>query len=213
MSGRARYLTVVACCAYPATSHLGAVTGEPRWAAVGLALLAWGVLWARLRAAAAALVGLLTFALGYAVAMLFPAAVLYAPPLALYLALCALFAATLRRGDEPMISRFARIARDGDLPPDLARYTRTLTGLWSAFFALMAAVSLGLALSGPIEAWSLFTNLVSYVLLALLLLGEYLFRRLRFQHHAHAGFVEFLRRLSTYRVWRQAPSGRLADDR
>ncbi len=192
-------------------SHLGAVTGEPRWAAAGLALLAWGVFGMRVRGALAALFGLLTLALGLGVTGLSPAAMLYVPPLALYLALCAVFAATLRRRDEPMVSRFARIARGGELPPDLARYTRTLTGLWALFFAAMAATSCALALAGSIEAWSLFTNLIAYVLLAVFFVGEYLFRRARFRHHQHAGFVEFLRRLPTYRVWARPPRGRLAD--
>jgi len=212
MPGRTRFLAVIACCAYPAVSHLSAVTGEPRWAGLGFALLAWGVLAPQMRATRAAMVGLLLLGLGFGGAELFPAAVLYAPPLVLYLALCAVFAATLRRGEEPMVSRFARAARGGLLPLDLARYTRTLTGLWSAFFALMAAVSLGLALSAPMVTWSLFTNLISYVLLALFFVGEYLYRRSRFRHHEHAGFVEFVRRLPTYRLWTRPPGGGLADD-
>jgi uncharacterized membrane protein len=211
MSGRTRFLIGAACCAYPAMSHLGVVTGELRWAVVGLALLAWGLFAARMRGSVAALVGLLTLGLGLGVSALLPAAVLYAPPLGLYVTLGALFALTLRRGDEPMVSRFARIERGGELPPDLARYTRTLTGLWSAFFALMAAVSFSLALSAPLETWSLFTNLVSYVLVGLFFVGEYLFRRARFRHHPHVGFVEFLSRLPTYRVWARSRRGRLAD--
>jgi uncharacterized membrane protein len=213
MSARTRYLIWAACCAYPVVSHLSAVTGEPRWAGLGIALLAWGVLASRMGAARAALVGLPILGLAFGGAELFPAAVLYAPPVVLYLALCAVFAATLRRGDEPLVSRFARVARGGVLALDLARYTRTLTGLWSAFFALMAAVSLGLALSAPVATWSLFTNLISYVLVALFFVGEYLYRRTRFRHHQHAGFVEFVRRLAAYRVWARPPGGGLADDR
>jgi uncharacterized membrane protein len=110
-----------------------------------------------------------------------------------------------------MVSRFARIERGGELPPDLARYTRVLTGLWVLFFVVMASVSFALALAGPRELWSVFTNLVSYVLLALLFLCEYLYRRIRFRHHRHAGLVDFLRRLPSYRPWGKPPHGRLAD--
>jgi uncharacterized membrane protein len=211
MPGHTRFLTGVACCAYPVMSHLGAVSGEPRWAVTGLALLAWGVLAARVRGLLAALLGLLALGLGLAVSAVSPEAVLYAPPLALYVGLGALFAATLRPGDEPMVSRFARIERGGELPADLARYTRTLTVLWVLFFAAMAATSFALALAGSIEAWSLFTNLLAYALLAVFFLGEYLYRRFRFRHHTHAGFVEFLSRLSTYRLGAGPRRGKLAD--
>ena len=211
MSGRTRFLIGAACCAYPAMSHLGVVTGEPRWAAAGLALLAWGLFATRVRGTVAALVGLLTLGLGLGVSALLPTAVLYAPPLALYVVLGALFAVSLRRGDEPMVSRFARIERGGELPADLARYTRILTGLWVLFFAAMAAISGALAVEGPIEAWSLFTNLLAYVLLAVFFLGEYLFRRARFRHHPHASFVEFLSRLPTYRIGARPRRGTLAD--
>jgi uncharacterized membrane protein len=213
--GRSRIFTVVACCAYPALSHLSAVTRDPRWAATGIALLAWGVLATRLRALVASLFALLTLGFGLAVALMIPDAILYVPPLAVYLALGAMFALTLRQGEVPIVSRFARIARGGALPLDLERYTRTLTGLWIVFFVLMAAVSLGLAISGPLEAWSLFTNLLSYVLIALFFVVEYAFRRIRFRHHVHGGFVEFLRRIPSFGsgVWTRPPRGELADDR
>ena len=211
MSRRTGFLSVVACCAYPVLSHLGVVTGEGLWAAVGLALLAWGVLAARKPPAFSALVGGLTLALALGLNLVFPAAVLFAPPVAIYLALCAMFASTLRRGDEPLVSRFARLEHGGELPPDLVRYMRTLTALWVLFFAAMAAISLGLALRGRIETWSLFTNFVSYALVAGCFLGEYLYRRWRYRNYPHVGFVDFLRGLASYRVWNRSADGRLAD--
>lgn len=213
MSRRTGFLSVVACCAYPFLSHLGAVTGERQWAAAGLALLAWGVLAARKPPALSALAGGLALALALGLNMVFPAAVLFAPPVAIYLALCAMFASTLRRGDEPLVSRFARLEHGGELPPDLVRYTRALTALWVLFFASMAAISLGLALRGRVETWSLFTNVVSYALLAMFFLCEYMYRRWRFRHYSHAGFVDFLRRLPSYRVWNRSADRRLANGR
>src|SRR5512135_1104809 len=206
MTRRTGLLVAAACCAFPALSHLAVVSGDARWAALGLALLAWSALAARVRPALAALSGL---ALG--LGALWPAAVLFAPPLAVYLALAGAFAATLRNGHEPMVSRFARIERGSELPPDLARYTRVLTGLWVLFFVIMATISFALAFAGPRELWSVFTNLVSYALLALFFVGEYLYRRIRFRHHRHAGLVEFLRRLPSYRPWGKPQHGRLAD--
>ncbi len=211
MTRRTGLLVAAACCAFPALSHLAVVSGDARWAALGLALLAWSALAARVRPVLAALLGLLLSGLALALSALWPAAVVFAPPLAVYLALAGAFAATLRSGHEPMVSRFARIERGGELPPDLTRYTRVLTGLWVLFFVAMATVSVALAFTGPRELWSVFTNLVSYALLALFFLVEYLYRRIRFRHHRHAGLVEFLRRLPSYRPWGKPPRGRLAD--
>jgi uncharacterized membrane protein len=146
-----------------------------------------------------------------AVTAFLPPALLYAPPLALYGLLAGSFALSLRAGHEPLVSRFARLERGGDLPPDLARYTRILTVLWVAFFVSMGTVSVVLALLGPVERWSLFTNFVSYLLLGAFFLAEYLFRRLRYRHHRHAGFLEFLRRLAGYRLARRAQREGTAD--
>ncbi len=129
-----------------------------------------------------------------------PAAALgVALPLAINLALCALFGRTLAAGREPMIARFARLERGGELPDDLARYARALTVAWTGFFAAMAAVSLSLALWGSVLAWSLFTNVVNYALVALFFVGEYVVRRIRFRHYHHLSPIEVVRRLHTYR--------------
>ena len=129
-----------------------------------------------------------------------PAAALgIALPLAVNLALCWLFGRTLAAGREPMIARFARLERGAELPPDLARYARALTAVWAGFFAAMAAVSLGLALWGSVLAWSLFTNVINYALVALFFVGEYAYRRVRFRHYRHPSPLEVMRRLHTYR--------------
>ena len=120
-------------------------------------------------------------------------------PLAVNLALCWLFGRTLAAGREPMIARFARLERGAELPADLARYARALTVAWTGFFAAMAAVSLGLALWGSVLAWSLFTNVVNYALVALFFVGEYVVRRIRFRHYRHLSPIEVVRRLHTYR--------------
>jgi uncharacterized membrane protein len=120
-------------------------------------------------------------------------------PLAVNLALCWLFGRTLAAGREPMIARFARLERGAELPADLARYARALTAAWSGFFFAMAAVSLGLALWGSVLAWSLFTNVINYALVALFFVGEYVVRRIRFRHYRHLSPIEVMRRLHTYR--------------
>jgi uncharacterized membrane protein len=117
---------------------------------------------------------------------------LYAPPVAINLALCWLFGRTLARGRVPLIARFAMMEQ-ATLSPELASYTRTLTWLWTLLFAGAAAASLVLALSGNRDAWSLFTNFLNYLLVALLLLGEFVYRRLRFRSYQHQSPLQLLR--------------------
>jgi uncharacterized membrane protein len=116
-------------------------------------------------------------------------------PVAINLALAALFASTLRRGAEPMIARFARRER-GTLEPELRGYTRNLTVVWVAFFIVMAAVAVSLSLVGWTVAWLAFALVGNYALIAALLVGEYLYRRRRFAHLQHASPLEMWRHAS-----------------
>ena len=117
---------------------------------------------------------------------------LFVPPLLINLALAWLFGRTLVRGRVPLIARFA-IMEQGTLSAELVAYTRTLTWLWTLLFIAAAAVSLALALSGHRDAWSLFTNLLNYVLVAALFLGEFVYRRLRFRNYRHHSPLQLLR--------------------
>jgi uncharacterized membrane protein len=117
---------------------------------------------------------------------------LFVPPVAINLVLAWVFGRTLRRGRVPLISRFALMEQD-TLSAEIAAYTRTLTWVWTALFVAAAAVSLTLALSGNRDAWSLFTNLVNYLLVGALFLGEFVYRRLRFPHQQHHSPLRLLR--------------------
>lgn len=207
MSRRTAVLAIAACCSFPLLSHLGAWTQEPLWTVGGIALVVWALLSVRLPGVRAVLAGLLAFGLGSVLSTLSPGFVLYAPPVVLNVALCAAFAGTLRSNREAIVSRFARLEHGNELPPDLMRYTRVLTGLWAAFFAVMATVSLSLALWGSTAAWSLFTNLLNYLLVVVFFSLEYLYRRLRYRHYRHLSPGELVRRLHTYRIFPRHADG------
>lgn len=113
-------------------------------------------------------------------------------PVAINLALAAVFAWTLRPESVPMVSRFARRER-GQLEPELVGYTRTLTVVWVVFFLAMAAVAATLSLAGWTVAWLAFALFGNYALVAALLVGEYLVRRRRFAHLRHAAPAEMWR--------------------
>lgn len=202
-----RPLAVAVCCAYPLLNHAAAVLDEPRCAAVGIALVAWVLALGSQRAVVAALAGVATLVLTLWIARGYPGLLLYTPPIVINLALCALFAHTLRAGSEPLVSRFARIERGGRLAPDLARYTRNLTCAWALFFLVMATISAMLAVTGPLATWSLFSNLLNYLLVVVFFVLEYIYRRVRYRHHPHMSPWQMVRRLRDFRVLPRSSTG------
>ncbi|HYA47006.1 MAG TPA: hypothetical protein VEF92_05590 [Burkholderiales bacterium] len=127
------------------------------------------------------------------------------PPMIINLAFAAWFGKSLAAGEEPVISWFARLARGEELPPDLARFTRRATVVWTAFFVCMAIAAAALALLASREIWSLFANGIDYLLVAVLFVGMHVYRRLRYPHHKHRSLAEVVRIV--------ARSGRLAPRR
>lgn len=84
----------------------------------------------------------------------------------------------------PIIERIAR-KREPDLPPHAVTYTRCVTQLWCLFFVVNGSIALATALWASPVIWSLYNGVISYVLMGLLLAGEYLVRYyFKRRHHA-----------------------------
>lgn len=90
------------------------------------------------------------------------------------------FAATLRRGDVPMITRVALRVHGGQMPQAKHLYTRHVTQLWVGYFLAMVATSVVLYRFGAWTAWSLFANVGTPLSLVLLLGAEW---RVRYWLH------------------------------
>ena len=105
----------------------------------------------------------------------------FAPPLCAFAFMAFLFGSTLRAGSEPLISRIAR-KEHPDVTPDVARYTRRLTGLWTASFAALFVAALALATFLPVAAWSRWVSGLGVFVPVSLGLGEFAYRRHRFPH-------------------------------
>ncbi len=184
--------------AWPLSLHLAVLLASPEWparvnaAALALAALLAALANGRLRA----LAGLAASVAGLAAALLYaPQLLLFAPPVVINAAVAWFFGSSLRKGREPMISVFARREHGGALPPELERHALVVTWLWTLLPAFSSLASLALALWAPLEAWSFFTNVLVYLLLAALFVGEYLYRRLRYRQYGQASLVDFLRHL------------------
>lgn len=85
------------------------------------------------------------------------------------------FGRTLRHGAEPLCSQFARMVH-GEIDARIARYTRQVTLAWTVFFAVMASTSSLLFFLAPIEAWSVFANLLTLPLVILMFVVEFAIR-------------------------------------
>lgn len=104
-----------------------------------------------------------------------PASLYLAQHVAIHAALAAMFALTLRPGQEPLVSALARRVH-GRLTPAMESYSRKVTGAWSLYFVAMAGVSIGLFLFAPFAAWALFANLLTPLAMVLMFVGEFVLR-------------------------------------
>ncbi|MBS8272795.1 hypothetical protein DYI21_04285 [Thalassospira tepidiphila] len=105
-------------------------------------------------------------------------------PVIISATLALVFALSLFSG-MPIIERFARL-QTPELDTFGVSYTRKLTKVWIAFFIANGLVSLWTALYATLEIWTLYNGLVSYILIAVLFVGEWPVRRIikaRHQHH------------------------------
>lgn len=194
-SRRIHRFALLLACAWPLSLHAAILSGNARWAPVvtALAMTLGLVLWALARRSLMITVVAvaMTACLGI-FSVHAPAVLIYAPPVLINTALAVVFAMSLRASRVPIITRYARLEHDV-LPPELAQYARTLTLAWALLFAAMAVVSLALAAFGSVNEWSTFSNLMSYLLVGLLFLGEWFYRRRRFREYRHATLPELVR--------------------
>lgn len=176
-------LAAVLTLVYPLAIWFGHGAIEPRWLA-GLLLLTAATRLPALKINASARWSAAGALVLVAVAVASNAVL----PLKLYPvlvngALLAAFGASLVRGPS-MVERLARL-REPDLPPEAIAYTRRVTQAWCVFFVANGAVALGTALFATDAVWSLYTGVISYVLMGLMFGGEYLLRmRFKRLHHA-----------------------------
>lgn len=117
--------------------------------------------------------------------------VLYLPPVLLPLLLWGVFARSLQPGRTPLITGIAREVR-GSLSRELTDYTRAVTALWSRSFLLLALGSALLPFVASPGIWSLFTNCLNYVFIAVLFVLEFVYRQWRFRELEHKSFWQYL---------------------
>jgi uncharacterized membrane protein len=227
--GTATIMTVIGL-SYTLLAHVAALTRNPALIAASIALLVLAILlpgllgrrvvaWMLL---AAASLGLSAIA-GREQALL----LLFLPPILINGFMAWVFGHTLWPGQVPLIERIIRILHDSaaSMDSNIAAYARHLTLAWACLFIVLSAVNLALAaLARPggfllaiglnlpvtvsLDTWSLFANVLNYLIVGAFFAVEYWFRQQRFPQQTYRGFFDFIRRLASVSdVFRPAGAG------
>ena len=141
---------------------------------------------------------------------------LFLPPVLINAFMAWLFGHTLRAQRQPLIERIIRAlhGEDDDLDAEVLSYARSLTVAWAVLFAVLAGVNFMLAalatpggllaaagfelrVSVPLNIWSLFANVLNYLIVGAMFAVEFQLRRRRFPQQSYRGFFDFLRKLSS----------------
>lgn len=100
---------------------------------------------------------------------------LYLYPILVNFSMLIIFALSLR-WPPTIIERIARL-QEPTLDDFGVRYTRRVTQIWCGFFLANGAISGWTAMLGNEKIWALYNGLISYLLMGLLLGGEWLVRQ------------------------------------
>jgi uncharacterized membrane protein len=74
-------------------------------------------------------------------------------------------------------------AQTGPLDPSQVAYCRAVTRVWCAFFLLNGLLAAFLALTGMLFEWTLYTGLISYLLMGVVFACEFIYRHWRFRRY------------------------------
>ena len=215
-----RWLPLLPGIAFPLLAHASVVVDSPLIAAnlalAAVACLGLLLLWPLRRRP-----GLFVLLLALLLALAFwlsrqggAQLLLMLPPILFPGALGLYFARSLGRDRMPLIERVVRAIHGGELPdPRIPPYARRLTAVWALLLLGLAGWSLWLALMAtpggllvlfgiqppwplPLALWSLFANLLNYLIIGLFFLLEYAWRRRQFPDQPYDGMADFFGRVA-----------------
>jgi uncharacterized membrane protein len=216
MSNSVRYLSALLAVSYPVTAYLAVSRHSFPLTLLAIALLTAAVLapslfrgklaaWIALPCVAACL-WLLSETNSRQL-------VLYAPPVLIPAFLAWVFGHTLAADRTPLIAQLVQLLHPSQDSIDAAvwPYARRLTLAWTVLLLMIALANLvlavlvapdGLLIAAGIaprltvsqDLWSLFANVVGYLLIVAFFLIEYAYRRRRFPQQPYRNFFDFVRR-------------------
>jgi len=166
---------LIAGVAYPFAVYFGLEYLNAAWLALPLALL-WlaRAIWTPAGQPGGRVLAAIVVVFCAAMAWANSAAWLRAYPVLINTLLFIVFAGSLHHGP-PVIERLARM-RHPELPPQGIRYTRRVTQVWAAFFLVNGTIASLMGLWAPWNWWTAYNGCISYILMGLLMAGEWLRR-------------------------------------
>lgn len=211
-----RRLNTVLALAYPIIAHVAVAQDSVDLTVAAIALLATVALLPSLfrgRIAAWLAVPIVAVCCWWISRTAIPVLPLYVAPVLVPAFLAWAFGHTLLAERTPLIAQLIRLLHaPGDEPASgVWTYARHLTLAWTILFVVLASSNFVLALlaepdglllaSGiappltvPQEWWSLFANLIGYLLVAAFFVIEYAYRRYRFPQQPYRNMFDFIRR-------------------
>ena len=118
----------------------------------------------------------------------------FLPPIVINLFIGVIFLNGLRNNHVPLIEKYI-VLMEGKISDAERQYARNLTVVWVFVLFTLMIESIALTLFFSQEIWSLFTNFINYMILALMFVGEYLVRLRTFPDKQHMSFIEYIDRL------------------
>ena len=195
-----RQVTTALAFAYPLVAHLAVARSSAKLTIAAIAMLAVSALLSSLvrgRLVAWLAVPLLIAACWWLANSSMHVQPLYLPPVLVPAFLAWIFGQTLLPGHTPLIEQLVHMLHAPDAVPEDAAlvYARRLTLAWTVLFVALASTNLLLAVFAEPEQWSLFANLIAYVIVVAFFAVEYAYRRRRFPHQPYRNMLEFVQRL------------------
>lgn len=180
---------------YPFFAHVGMLTQKPTLHMLAIVSLSAGILYTLLSKRRIfpwiilCLITLVTATLSY---LNLGEILIYASSMIILLLLFFVFSHSLLPGHIPLVTDIGEKSR-GPLSKAMRHYTQNVTIAWAVLFGVMATWSMVLAWFGPPSLWSLFSNVINYIMVGTLFLGEFIFRKWYFPDHDHPNFLQYIR--------------------
>jgi len=186
---------------YPVVVHVCIIYKLPQYAVLYLTLLLVMLAFERVQGKAKYLLIILLPIIAVPVLYYEPISrsALYLFPVLVCLVFFKVFARTLVADKVPLVTRMAEITQ-GRLDDDVIRYTKSLTRVWALVFLGLAIESTLLAFFAPFEIWSLFTNIINYIIVALVFVADFLVRRRVLSSWRNQSFKQFMDSITKVKI-------------
>jgi uncharacterized membrane protein len=171
---RAAFIVLLAL--YPVFIYFGLRILPPGFLGLVLAvllLMRFGIVRPKERAMALPVIGIL-FTYAVASALIGSTQMLLFYPVLVNSILFVIFAGSLSTKD-PLLLRFVR-ARGHPINAHTPRYLTRLTAVWAGFFVINGMIAVWTT-TVSVEIWTIYNGMISYILVAILATGEWVFRR------------------------------------